>query len=69
MEYLQTVIQTLANIQISDILDIAIVAFLIYKLLPVLRSTGTARIAGVVVTVIVIAWVTGLLKLHTLSWI
>ena len=57
MEYLQTVIQTLANIQISDILDIAIVAFLIYKLLPVLRSTGTARIAGVVVTVIVIAWV------------
>ncbi len=69
MEYLQTLIQTLANIQFSDILDIVIVAFLIYKLLPVLRSTGTARIAGVVATVIVIAWVTGLLKLHTLSWI
>ena len=69
MEYLQTVIQTLAKIQISDILDIAIVAFLIYKLLPVLRSTGTARIAGVVATVIVIAWVTGIVKLHTLSWI
>ena len=69
MEYLQTVIQTLAKIQISDVLDIAIVAFLIYKLLPVLRSTGTARIAGVVATVIVIAWVTGIVKLHTLSWI
>ena len=69
MEYLQTVIQTLAHPQFSDFLDVAIVAFLIYKLLPVLRSTGTARIAGVVATVIVIAWVTGLLKLHTLSWI
>ena len=69
MEYLHTFIQTLANIQISDILDIVIVAFLIYKLLPVLRSTGTTKIAGMVATVIVIAWVTGLLKLHALSWI
>ncbi len=48
MEYIQTLIQTLANIQFSDILDIVIVAFLIYKLLPVLRSTGTTRIAGTV---------------------
>ena len=69
MEYIKTLIQTLVNIQFSDILDIIIVAFLIYKLLPVLRSTGTGRIAGVVATVIVIAWMTGLLKLHTLSWI
>ena len=69
MEYIQTLIQTLANIQFSDILDIVIVAFLIYKLLPVLRSTGTTRIAGVVATVVVIAWITGLIKLHTLSWI
>ena len=69
MEYLQTVAQTILNIDIPDILDIAIVAFLIYKLLPVLRSTGTTRIASVVATVIVIAWITGLLKMHTLSWI
>ena len=69
MEYIQTLIQTFQNIKFADILDIVIVAFLIYKLLPVLRSTGTARIAGVVATVIVIAWVTGLLRLHALSWI
>lgn len=69
MEYIQTLIQTFQNIRLSDVLDIVIVAFLIYKLLPVLRSTGTARIAGVVATVIVIAWMTGLLRLHTLSWI
>ena len=69
MEYLRTVIQAFANIQGSDILDIVIVAFLFYKLLPVLRSTGTARIAGVVGTIIVIAWMTGVLRLHVLSWI
>ena len=69
MEYLRTVIQAFANIQGSDILDIIIVAFLFYKLLPMLRSTGTARIAGVVGTIIVIAWMTGILRLHVLSWI
>ena len=69
MEYLQTVIQTFQNIKIADLLDIIIVALLIYKLLPLLRSTGTTRIASVVATVIVIAWVTGILRLHTLSWI
>ena len=69
MEYLQTIIQTILHPRFTDLLDIAIVAFLIYKLLPVLRSTGTTRIASVVATIIVIAWVTGLVKLHTLSWI
>ena len=36
MEYLRTVIQAFANVQWSDILDIVIVAFLFYKLLPML---------------------------------
>ena len=69
MEYLQTIAQTIKNIGYTDILDIVIVAFLIYKLLPLLRSTGTTKIGGVVVTVIVIAWLTGIFKLHTLNWI
>ena len=69
MEYLQTIVETIKNIGFADLLDIAIVTFLIYKLLPLFRSTGTAKIGGVVVTVIVIAWVTGIAKLHTLNWI
>jgi len=69
MEYLQTVIQTIQNIGFADILDIVIVTFLIYKLLPLLRSTGTTKIGSVIVTVIVIAWLTGIAKLHTLNWI
>ena len=69
MEYLHTFIRTLQGFQFSDALDIIIVAFLIYKLLPILRSTGTTKIATVVVTLIVIAWLTGIFKLHTLNWI
>ncbi len=53
----------------SDFLDIILVAFLIYKLLPLFRSTGTVRIAWVVGVVIVVASLTDALKLHTLSYL
>ena len=69
MEYLKTLGQQLLSMQFTDFLDIIIVAFLIYQLLPILKSTGTTRIAGVVVTVIAVAWLTDFLKLHTLSWV
>ena len=69
MEYLQTMWHQIQGVKITDILDILIVAFLIYKFLPLLKSTGTTRIAGVVVSVLVIAWLTDLLNLHALSWV
>lgn len=69
MEYLSSVWQQILGMQWSDYLDIIIVAFLIYKLLPLLRSTGAARIAGVVVAILVIAWLTQVMKLYTLSFI
>ena len=69
MEYLQELWSQLTSMQITDFLDIAIVAFLIYKLLPMLQSTGTMRIAKVVVTIIVIGWLTDIFRMHTLSYI
>lgn len=69
MSYLQTLWQQVPRMEFADILDILIVAFLIYKLLPVFRSTGTARIAWVVVAVVVVSWLTELLELYTLHFI
>ena len=69
MEYLQTIWQQLWNMHFTDILDIVIVAFLIYKLMPLLRSTGTVKVGGVVLTLIVIAGLTDLFNLYTLSFI
>ena len=69
MSYLQSMLEQLPGVQFTDVLDVLIVAFLIYKLLPVFRSTGTGRIAGIVVVVIVISWLTDILKLHTLNFI
>lgn len=69
MDTIQAILEQLPGMQWSDFLDIIIVAFLIYKLLPLLRSTGTLRIAWMVVVVIVIASLTEALKLHTLSFL
>lgn len=69
MNYLQTLWQQVPRMGFWDIMDIVIVAFLIYTLLPLFRSTGTARIAWVVVAVVVISWLTEVLQLHTLNFI
>lgn len=69
METLGLIWQQIQAMRWSDYLDIIVVAFLIYKLLPLFRSTGTVRIAWVVGVIIVLASITDLLKLHTLSYL
>ena len=69
MEYLRSIMENLPVMQWTDLLDIAVVAFLIYKLLPVFRSTGTGRIAWVVAVVLVVTWLTGEIGLNTLNFI
>ncbi len=69
MVYLQDIWNQILGMQWSDYLDIIVVALLIYKLLPLIRSTGASKIARVVVAILVISWVTDILRLHSLSFI
>ena len=69
MEVVQNVLQYLTRMQWSDYLDIILVAFLIYKLLPMIRTPSIMRIARTVLAIVVIAWVTGAMNLHTISFI
>ena len=69
MDAIQDLLQKLARMQWSDYLDIAVVAFLIYKLLPLLRTPSTTRIAKAVVSVLIISWLTDLLHLYSLNFI
>ena len=69
METLEAMIKQLTIMQWTDWLDIIAVAFLIYWLVPLFRSTGSARIAKVIVALLVVVWLTGVLKLHTLNFI
>ena len=69
MDRIDGFFQTIAKMQWSDYVDIALVAFLIYLLLPLIRTPSTMRIARSVAVVLVVAWLTEALELYTLSFI
>ena len=69
MDSIHNLLSQIAGMQWSDYLDVLVVAFLIYKVLPLLRTPSTMRIARAVVAVLVIAALTEGLQLYTLSWI
>ena len=69
MEAIQNVIHTVARMNWSDYLDIAVVAFLIYKLLPLLKTPNIMRIVRTVAVIVLVAWLTGEMKLYTINWI
>ena len=69
MENIQEFIQTLQKMQWSDYLDIIVVAFLIYSMLPLIRTPNIMRIARTVIALILMTWITDAMKLHTINWI
>lgn len=69
MESIQNFFQTLTRMQWTDYLDIIVVAFLIYKLLPLIRTPSIMRIARTVIALVLITWITDVMELHTINWI
>ena len=61
--------QQILRMQWSDYLDIIVVAFLVYKLLPLLRTPHIMRIAKTVIALLLVAWLTGVAKLYTVNWL
>ena len=69
MNYLETLIQKIGTMQWSDYLDIILVAFLIYKLLPMFRASGTSRVAKVIFGILVLAWFTETAELNAMNFL
>ncbi len=69
MNTIETLFQQMAKMQWSDYLDIAIVAYLLYRLLPLVRNTGTKQIAKAIAVILAVAWLTDLLNLYSLNFI
>ncbi len=59
----------IASIRPSDILDIIIIAFLIYKVLAFLSRTGSARVFRGIILLVLIMWLSNLLNLYVVSFI
>lgn len=69
MSVIQMIIQQFSRMQWTDYLDIIVVAYLLYTILPLLRSSGSLRIAFVIAGLFVVTWITDVLKMHTLNFI
>ena len=69
MESIQKLIEQLPTMQWTDLIDILVVAFLIYKLMPLIKNPSTMRIARSVLAVFVLAYLTDVLNMYTVSWI
>ncbi len=65
----QYIIAFLDTIHIKDILDIAIVAYLIYKLTSIIRETRAQQLIKGVLFFIVLLWISDFLRLETLNYI
>ena len=69
MEFYDSLIHELTNMRWSDYVDILIVAFLIYKLLPLLRSAGTMKIVRAVIALFVVLGLTDVFDIYALNFI
>ena len=69
MEALHSLLQQIMRMQWTDYLDIAVVAFLIYRILPLLRTPSTIRVARAVLVVVVVAALTDVMHLYALRFI
>lgn len=73
METFLTVIENIGRylslIQITDIIDVAIIAFLVYKLLSLVKSTRAANILKGVAVFLVALWLSTALQLRAVAYI
>ena len=58
-----------SGIGITDIVDILIVAFVIYKLLGLIKQTRAEQLLKGVLVLVVATFVTDLMNLHTINWL
>ena len=65
-EYLNRII---SGIGVTDIIDIAIIAFIIYKILGFIKKTRAEQLVKGLLVLIAVTLFSGLLNLHALHWI
>ena len=69
MTLINDLIQTVSSMKLTDVIDIILLAFLIYKVFPLLRSSGAARLVKAVIFVVVVSWITDWLDMYAIHFI
>ncbi|MBR6424998.1 MAG: diadenylate cyclase CdaA [Oscillospiraceae bacterium] len=68
-DYIVEIFRSIPTPGIMDILDILVVAYLLYRLLILLRNTSTIRIAKAILLFLVVTGLTGLVHMYALNFI
>ena len=68
-EIFSTFFNLVTTIQYTDIIDIALVAFLIYKILTFVRKTNSGNVVKSMILILAALWLSSLLKLNVISWL
>ena len=61
--------QNLTSITVSDVIDIAVVSFLIYQVVKLVRETSSARIIRGVIVLIGAMWISNILQLTMVNYL
>ena len=69
MPFLESLWRFLTLMRITDVIDIAIVAFAIYKGIKIVKETRAQQLVKAIVILLVILWGSTLLRLHTITYI
>ena len=69
MENILSFFQLIAGMKLTDYLDIAVVTFIIYQALRLVRATNSSRVVGAVVAIIVASWLSGIFKMYSVNFI
>lgn len=67
--FFQEMFSSIPPLGVMDIVDILVVAFLIYKLMLIIRSSSAARVARSIMLLLVATWLTDVVHMYTLNWI
>ena len=65
--FFQEMFSSIPPLGVMDIVDILVVAFLIYKLMLIIRSTSAARVARSIMLLLVATWLTDVVHMYTLN--
>lgn len=69
MDFYNTVIHELTNMRWTDYVDIIVVAYLIYRAFPLMRSAGSMKIVRAIITLLVVFWLTDILDIYALHFL
>ena len=73
MEFLTTTYEMVANyfmmIKVTDVIDMAIIAFVVYNILIRMRSTTSVRILQGVLVLLIIMWLSTIFDLRCINFL